>query len=98
MECVGGGEGDGSVGSVVPAIGEALRSAERVFVHLAARGGTEMLVCALEGEIAVAEMSLLGAVAVGEGDADGLSVHRSEIDTHRVPVTPEYIANLMLPA
>ena len=57
-----------------------------------------MLVCALEGEIAVAEMSLLGAVAVGEDDADGLSVHRSEVDAYRIPVTPEYIAHLMLPA
>ena len=42
-------------------------------------------------------MPRLGAVAVGEGDADSLSVQRREVYAYRVPVAPQHIVFSLLP-
>ena len=91
-ERVGGGESEKGVRSLVPSVGEPFGDAKNVVLRGATEVGGDLLAGAGEGEIGVAEMRALIAVARDELHFDGLSVERREVDADGGPVLPEDVA------
>ena len=92
--------GEGGVGGVlaVPSIGETDGGGEFIIEAVATVGGQHHFVGTVEGEIGIAEMSVVVTVVGGQFHMDSLSVQRCQVDSHRCPVFPQGAAAVIVPS